>query len=314
MSSGNWRIVDSLQGVQLGEVNFMAADSSLIVFVDNSLEQVVGLDRDLRPLWRFGRPGNGPGEFGMIRSISIDDHHRVLLADERNRRLTWLSDSGTLLRSVHVEAGGGLVASAAGGAVLLFDVSNKAKPVAELDSAGAVLRRLAVPWPGFELLPDLVAGNVRLIGSPDDSAFVVGFMVGDGWFGQSLARGQPTLGRYVEHLDFPEVVETATRRLILAKAYALQDGFLEAGILHVLWNGADTSTVLRLIDRYAVRSGEYLGSWRLPRPATAIAQSGDALIAVFVNGEPTLVRLRQTTDPVPSGERKDSRVNGRAPR
>lgn len=87
--------------VILGEVNFVArtSDAGFLIASSPRLDEISVLDRDGRFVRTVGRPGRGPGEFGMIADI-VWDGHGLFALDHGNRRITQFDSTYRHVRDI----------------------------------------------------------------------------------------------------------------------------------------------------------------------------------------------------------------------
>jgi hypothetical protein len=115
--------------------------------------------------------------------------------------------------------------------------------------------------------------------------------MGNGFFTFGGARPLGAGAQYVEHVDFPRVVHeqdgnrtasTLDRPRLAARSLSV--GETE---VRVLFQG-DSDVRGRVVDRYALETGEYLGSWLLPRTVTRAAVHGRRVYGIFSDPYPTI--------------------------
>lgn len=267
-----------------------ALDSS-VVWWDDYDHAVLAVSRDGQLLWRFGREGEGPGEFLDVADVAVTGEGLFLL-DSDLGRITRLSPDGRLLGELRLPEGywRGL-APQPDGSVILAGVDDE-HPFVRVDSAGEVLERVGPPWAGFRRLPLIQRqGSVVAHG---DGRWAYAFLVGNGWMPFHGTESLAYLGRSIEHTDFPDMVVVGTRseritKLTTRPNCSVCSGWLAGDTLAVLFGGGDT-LANRVIDRYAWSDGRYLDSVVLPAPALGVAEVERGLVVVLEDGlEPRIV-------------------------
>ena len=73
--------------------------------------------------------------------------------------------------------------------------------------------------------------------------------------------------------------------------YSAQGLSLSDSLLYVLFAGT-TDNANRLVDRYRLQDGSYLGTMLLPKPVAGLAVQGSDVYVVFNSPYPTVQRLR----------------------
>lgn len=248
--------------------------------LDLQAQRILSLDREGRLEWSFGSPGEGPGEFRRARDLRMGaGGDRIYVHDPDNGRITVLDRSGELDRMISIRAAGRsetLVVVGDSAFVLITGAAED--PVAVLDVDGRVVHRGSLPWDGFSDLPHLARQGSA---ATDGDRWVYGFLLGNGFFPFEGLDSLGYVGRYVEHTDFPPVVvrregSRTTRRLERPPICSGCSLTLSDGTLYVLFGGEGDDR-RRLVDLYRWDDGRYLGSYRLPAPATAIHVHGDRI-------------------------------------
>ena len=87
------------------------ASGGRIVVADGGLQVVRVFDSEGRFLNQFGRPGEGPGEFGNLRDVWMASPDTVGVWDSKALRFTYFTLDGELTRTVTVRPPSGLPAS-----------------------------------------------------------------------------------------------------------------------------------------------------------------------------------------------------------
>jgi hypothetical protein len=274
-----------------------AADSAVYVY-DGAARRVVALAAaDGHVLWRYGRRGAGPDEFGGVRDLKRADDGGVFVLDPRNNRVTQLDRAGAVQARIPLDAVGHAEQMAPlpnGDVVLLTMLPDSAFAV--VDRSGRVTRHFTVPWPGFARLDPLARQGYI---AAQHGRWVYGFSMGDGWFPFNGATPAGFTGRYVEHTDFPKV-ETHSQGNQTVTEMAEYNACSACSIS--IWNstlyvhfGGYGDAPKRTVDRYDLASGRYLGSDRLPIEAKAVEGAGDRVYVLAENPYPVLLALKPHT-------------------
>ncbi|MDX2208056.1 MAG: hypothetical protein SFU57_10460 [Gemmatimonadales bacterium] len=275
----------------LGHLWLSAADSSMFVAWDNSTQEVHAFDHDLRPLWQFGRKGAGPGEFRQGRSIAFTPAGEILIFDVATQRMTFLTRAGELRTTVVLEERLDQVVPWTDGKLLGTAPRRKGSPFVVMRDDGRVLTSLDVPWDGWtDLHPLLQSGYIASDPTAATAAFIM--IHGDGWFAVGEQPGASYLGRYVEHLEMPSVIEKSDLQLIVGATIAGQAVSVRDGMVTILYEGKSPEA-RRWLDQYRLSDGSYLGSQLLPEPVSGFSSAPDgSYFVVFNDPSPTIMRLR----------------------
>lgn len=219
--------------------------------------------------WSWGQTGEGRHELGSVRAIAADPATGgVVLADTGRQRLLWLSPNGVVLRVAPIPMeGAGLIGSIAAltdGRGYVLSTSSSDAPVLLISADGSKGRPIPAPWDGFHRLSHL-QWNGTVFAAPN-GRFGYAFKSGNGWFvfGSDSVSAYP----YVEHADFPRVVTeyagaSRSTRVLSSPSYSGYDVASWGDTLYVL-PGGETEDAFRVLDKYSIGSGEYLGSQTLP--------------------------------------------------
>ena len=108
-------------------------------------------------VWSWGTKGEGPGEIGRVRSLSVDGSGEVLLADPENARLLWVSGDGNWQRAAPLPEGVisiDDIAALDDGDYILSSVAYSAffatpEPWIRVSRSGQAEGPVSVPWDGF---------------------------------------------------------------------------------------------------------------------------------------------------------------------
>ena len=253
-------------------------------------------------VWSWGVQGEGPGEVMNVRAMTQSPGGGLVLVDSGNRRLVYLSDSGILEREVPLRVDGVVINGiAAVGSDLVLSTTGDSPFVVVSAETGRRLDVEPMPWDGFEELSVLQRYGTIIGPAGGSDRWVFGFAVGNGWF---VFERDRVLGTYpyVEHTEFPMVVVTRSRsgetvrtsqRTPVRPDPAGYDLAVRGDTLAVLFGGA-TSAQLRVIDRYDLRTGQYLSSMLLPRWVHSFATVDDMMFVGYLEEDlyPVLLALR----------------------
>lgn len=274
-----------------GDLWLSAADSSILVVWDNVTQEVHAFNHDLRPLWRFGRKGAGPGEFRQGRSIAFTPTGEILIFDVAAQRVTFLTRDGKLRTTVVLEDRLDQVVPWTDGKLLGIAPFRKGSPFVVIRDDGQMVTSLEVPWDGFSDLHVLLrSGYIASDPGTASAAFVM--IHGDGWFAVGEQPGASYLGRYVEHLEMPSVMEKPDMQQIIGGTIAGQAVSVRDGIVTILYEGG-SAEARRWLDQYRFSDGSYVGSRLLPRRISGFSSAPDgSYFIVFNDPSPTIMRLR----------------------
>lgn len=272
------------------------AGEGLFVF-DAGAQRLLALDLAGRERWRFGREGAGPDEFRNVRDVKASGDSLLFLLDPQNNRVTVLSHGGEVRRRVPLtQAGHAEQMVPLGPDRIVLVTMNADTPLVVIGHAGERRGVAAFPWRGFTRLHPLARqGNTAV--SPDGRRWVYGFMLGDGWFGFDGVRPERFVGRYAEHRPFPslEVRGGGGTQMVSLAQYTPCTGCdlaLHDSSLYVLSGGSDRSA-RAVVDRFRLRDGAYLESFRLPGRARRLAVDDGTFYVVVDEPFPGIVALRR---------------------
>lgn len=234
-------------------------------------------------LWRFGRRGEGPGEFSAIVDLEFDASGNLLVLD-RAERVTVINPSGTLVDTEHTPAGNQILPTgfSSGWATLALDRTETLW--------GSASRR--VPMPSGVSFTSSIVGERWAANAPDGEAVVfhrwsdLMIILASNGSVRSVVRGIETVG-------FPEplFVSRTVDGLGEIRGYKVDPQAVEvtrsvtvgADRVFVLFLG-DTEDAGGVVDTYS-RGGVYMGSHRIPEDVRAnqLAVLADGRIAFLDN-------------------------------
>jgi hypothetical protein len=161
---------------------------------------------------------------------------------------------------------------------------------------GEVRWRRPLPWPQVTAWPELARQGLLL---PTPQGCVVAMAFGPGW--ATIDRE----GRLTTAIPYRETAPSPRRRrvrggeVLASKAPLVADATRHGDTLDLLVAGR-TADAWRMLDRYHVRTGAYLGSVRLPGPVRAIAAEPLGWVAIVPTPRgPRLARLVPEAGPAP---------------
>lgn len=245
--------------------------------------------------WSWGQRGEGPGEIKNVRALDVLADGTVVLVDSGNGRIVSLDAArGELVTEVPLPAEVGIV-----------------RGVSALSGDRLAVHGSRVFWGVVD------AGDVREAGSPvglgelqslqhqgavsgwADERWVFGFAVGNGWMvfhGDSLASVHP----YIEHLPFPAVRwfrqgARTVRHHVRRPPETGRTLSVIGDTLFVLFGGRGALRG-RQIDKYDLRTGEYIESDAIPHYANQAVVSPGRLFTINNSSlYPTIVALARSS-------------------
>ena len=78
----------------------MAVVGDEVMVCDDKYSCVMVYTKELEYVRQIGSPGEGPGQFNIIRDVSSDEHGNLYVSDAHNHRIQVLSNGGEYLRSI----------------------------------------------------------------------------------------------------------------------------------------------------------------------------------------------------------------------
>jgi hypothetical protein len=259
----------------------MAADRDRFFLLEPD-QRVLCFDTTGHLLWTQGKEGGGPGEYRNVRDMKVGVDGRLWLLDPSSARATILNRSGKvaqMLRLAGMPHSETLV-TLPDGRFAVFPRFSEGE-VAYFTPAGQPAGLDTLRWAGFRELDPMARGFLTAT-DPARGQWAVGFIWGNGWFAAD-SGGRWLSGRryYVEPTRFAPVVKEyypngdIETKIIRTPAAAL-DFVLRDDTLYVLFDGQDPERRKKL-DLYALGTGNYLGTIRLPEPADNIGLAGPFL-------------------------------------
>ncbi|HYW13094.1 MAG TPA: hypothetical protein VE871_14135 [Longimicrobium sp.] len=262
--------------------------------MDHVAGRVRRFGHDGRLHWSFGRIGAGPNEFADLRDLKVDAEGRAWVLDPVNSRVLVLDEDGTPVRRIPLTTLGNspreLVLLDGSGILLLTDSPDR-EPLVEIDTLGHHRRQLGFPWAGFKKL-DYLATQLVTGANAQTGDWVMAFRLGDGFF---AANGdvETRRGWFVEHVAFPEVQreQRGSKTSVWRHRHRPTDAAVSVTVspsrIYVLFGGTSRERY-RLVDSYALETGEYLNSYVLPRAVSEISWYNGGFYVLSENPYPEI--------------------------
>lgn len=195
--------------------------------------------------------------------------------DPRDARLTLVDHDGRVRRRIglaHLPQPLAACPFDDGGWLVL--TADDSLPLVRVDSTGAPRWRRALPWAAVRGWPALARQGVLV---PAAHGCVVALAFGPGW-----AMVEPD-GRLPTVMPLRETSTGLAPRgrwgRTQARAPLVADATVHGDTLELLVAGT-TAEAWRLLDRYHLRTGAYLGAVRLPGPVRAVSAVPDGWVAI----------------------------------
>lgn len=293
---GSWTTETIIQGDVLLEPLLLRAAGGRLVLLDYGDTQVKAFSLQGRPLWQFGRLGQGPWELSAPSDLQLTPAGGVYIADHANSRVTVLDPAGTPLRMVPMRLPIRRILPGADGGYL--GAVGSGPHWDRFDAAGNQLGPAPVPAP-LTGLGHLVTEPVNAVLGPGRS--VVAFRWSD-WLLILDDDGRVTASsRGPERLDFPATIsykgfaakegEITISRVSPGATWAALSVTAVGSQIWVLFVGA-TKDRGGLIDSYDRVTAAYQGSLRLPGRPISVAGMGEwQIVALYDDPEPRVDRL-----------------------
>ena len=285
-----WKKVVVLEGAldsDLLRPALMVARDSTVYLYDYGDRAVKAFGMDGRLRWRFGREGSGPGEFQNPTHLQLDQSGLLWLADPAASRVTVISGTGRLVRTVSTAIMTESVLPLGAGRFVGTAFVGDRPRFERFDSLGRAQGRIKHPtW--MDTVPSLVS-ELRVTATPDDKRIVFASFYSGRLM--QLAAGDSVIKdiRSIETHSFPKKISYSPRKGMTVnrispearptiRSITADDEFAYALIL-----GSHEERG-RIIDLYRLRDGTYAGSWLLPERVHEISITSRG-IAVLVTDE-----------------------------
>ena len=324
---GSWsNLADvSAQTGAIGRSDLTAvSDSSLYVY-DYQDHVLKAFTLDGKPKWKFGKDGMRAGEFHVVTSLEVDSRGQVWASDPIVGRVTIVSASGQLVRTIEgLEYPWRIVPRADGtfwGWIQARQADGTLRgEVRQYDSTGAHFSRVSISV-ALDTINSLT--GTASLASVGANGLAMTYFWSDRFV---LIDGKTRAARTyrgVERREFPSVGsrstgmtvggKAVTRMLIdsAAKLGALS-GAVDGDRLYVLFGTGPRSAsgVRRTVDTYRIPNGQYLGSYLLPEDALLLRVHNGMFVASVDKPIPA-VKI-WTWIPRPSGLAKAGHPTGKS--
>ncbi len=252
-------------------------------------------------VWSYGKRGQGPGELLEVRVFDVNTQGNAVIIDNLNRRIVTIGRDGSLVSEFSLPKEVGFTST-----VAALDNGNLAVayldgPWALVSNDGEFLELIESPWEEFadKHFLELVGQAIPVRGT---NRWVYSFDAAGEWI---VFDGGEVQGRYphIEHVPFAKVVVTNTENGGSRASYEGEAPITTADLavrndtLFVLYYGT-TENSGRVMDKYDISTGDYIGSVLFPTRTTGVTFGDDGI--VFAVGDsrlfPTVTALRHKGD------------------
>lgn len=268
------------------------ADSAAIYFMDPGDFSVKAFSWKGALLWKFGRRGQGPGEFSYPLGIARGAHDELVVYDHGTLRLTTLTRTGVLLRTTQVETLLQALLFLPDGR-FLAQAPFRSPFIGVFDSLGRLIRNLPVPADMVgRLMPE-----VQLVAGQDGAGtYVWASMVTDRFYVVQAPDLAVREYRGLEAHPYPRM-ERATVQTPKGNERAIRPdpdtrytnmavGISRGSIL--LFQGDATRPAYQVVDVYGVADGRYAYSFKLPAACYNLVILRDAFLCYRPDPVPEL--------------------------
>ena len=83
-------------------INLEVGPDGAVIIADYGTQQIIKLSPAGEVIWRVGREGQGPGEFGLLYRIAVGQDGSVAAFDMRTQDLSWFGANGAFIRRVNL--------------------------------------------------------------------------------------------------------------------------------------------------------------------------------------------------------------------
>ena len=297
-----WQIGGAADTILLDPL-FLSAGPGGVTVWDAGRSAALRISREGVRLWSFGRQGGGPGEFRSVSDIAHLPNGGVALVDDVNRRLTIVEPNGEMAGETGL--GNATPQSVAGlpDGNLIVLVGSATEPFLLFDETGSVVDSLGFPWEAYRDIP-LIARQGKVLGTAQ--GWIFGFTAGNGWW-RFGAGSDPEGFPYAEHTEFPAVRTLVSRSIVNGRTVVATRTRPEPPyILSAASFGARKDTLFvhyamstatgdwwRLLDLFAVGTGAYIATVRLPHRARRVAIGYDVIYALHATPHPVLAAMQR---------------------
>ena len=265
----------------------LAADSERVVVYDGMVGSFTAYSANTGALqWRVGRRGKGPDEYSAYVTLASTPDGDFLALDRQNLRLTYLEPSTGSTRRVarwRILAAPRYACVTADSRLLTISHRTGGKPPLIWLADSVAVLEASLPWPEARAAHPL-ATQSRLAAGPRADC-VLALRYGQGFARYRQQDSLPLYAReYVEPVALPTLVHepqnggTLTRFGKGTVRAALTAAVGDTEILVAF--GGRSRFRLRLVDRYALADGDYVGSYLLPFSPDGIAVSAGRIFVI----------------------------------
>jgi hypothetical protein len=269
---------------------FLAADADRVYVFDQRFHTVAAFDAAGHRIWDLQQTNPGV-RLGAGVDIKVAPNHELFILDPTAHRILRVDRNGRHMGDVPLPDKPRIaqIAPLANGQVVLAPLLGAEFALITVD--GQRLRWLKPPWDGMQRLSPLARQG--LLASNHRGDWTFGFSYGDGWFAYTDSLGAPFIGQYVDFHAFPQprVAKDFKNRTetsidgapCTACAVAMSDTalFVVAGGSHEAHGN--------VVDEFAIASGRYLRSYRLPENVISFASQEGLYYGIVTHGESRLV-------------------------
>jgi hypothetical protein len=272
---------------------YMLASLDSEVYVVDSDGYIVALrENDGSVIWRAGRHGSGPAEFAQPYWLGTTPAREIMVLDQLARRLVMFHLNGEYSRYVSLMDARGEPLAACALEDASFLVFLGGDSVVAVGSDGRARDRSIQPWNVNDVHG--IVNQTVLDRDPVTGTCVAAMLVGDRFLSFNAAEGFGIARKYVEPFASPEWLRSSSGRDSLShNHHAVWDIEVRNDTLWVLFEGT-TEFRRKLLDAYAVSTGEYLFTLLLPNRASLFASTGAGFVFRMTqeDGARALIALR----------------------
>lgn len=289
-------IVDGQRDTTVGRPLLLATNGQAVVFFDFGVNTLSAYSFSGKALWKVGRRGQGPGEWGNPTSLISAFDGSFVVNDGANVRLVQVDRTGKIARSEQRESPLQRLAPLPDGRLVVFSGA-RGIPTASLLAADWK-SAVKIPWSDW---PDSAVGLGGQIRVASGRAGIAAVSIYTGRimplrneraieYGIASIDPKPLPVRVPVQVPDGSVIQnipTGTKA-------AIRDAAIVGNHLFVLSNavGAREKTAGHLIDVYEFPSLVYGGSLKLPIELNIMSGSDTFLVATSNDPYPVIVRLR----------------------
>ncbi|MBC8088341.1 MAG: thioredoxin domain-containing protein [Phycisphaerae bacterium] len=261
------------------------AGDSLLVFFDFGNMEVRAFNLHGSQVWRVGRKGRGPSEFQNAMDVKKLGNGNIAVLDMSNRRITTLTASGRVLRSIPVNLSSHRFVPFADTTVFALATDDSTTLWSSVNTSGDSARRVMAP-------ATLVArhGMEReTFSAPLGAGAVISYRWADKIAVLAPDGSVRRIVNGVETVAFPGTKSYARKfgkfsgyvsRISPTATPATLSVTTRGDLIFVLFAGASANRG-RIVDVYQSSDGMYLGSHLLPFPALELVALPDGAFATL---------------------------------